>query len=88
MVGVDSDHLNGLRPYRRGLWTAHRERRWFQPLNGLLAVSATILGIGLHWSLRNARSDQANFIRLHPVARWSLIGAAFAIACYMYLVPQ
>jgi hypothetical protein len=64
------------------------ECRWFQPLNGLLAVSAAILGIGLHWSLRNARSDQANLIRLHPVARWGLIGIASAIASYMYLVPQ
>jgi hypothetical protein len=66
------------------------ERRWFQTLHGLLFVSATVLGLGLHWSLRNARMEDnvANQTRLSPLIRWSLIGVAFAIACYMYLIPQ
>lgn len=64
--------------------------RWFQTLHGVLFVSATALGWGVHWSLRTARLDsgESKSQRLHPVARWGLLGLASAVACYMYLIPQ
>lgn len=64
--------------------------RWFQTLQGVLFISATVLGLGVHWSLRTARLDsgEPKSQRLHPVARWGLLGLASAVACYMYLIPQ
>jgi hypothetical protein len=63
--------------------------RWFQTLDGLLVISAAVLGSGLHWSLRNARLEHgATKLPLSPVMRWIVIGVALAIACYLYLIPQ
>jgi len=64
--------------------------RWFQTLHGVLFISASVLGVGVHWSLRLARReyDEPEKWRLHPVVRWSLIGVASAFACYMFLIPQ
>jgi hypothetical protein len=64
--------------------------RWFQTLHGVLFVSATVLGLGVHWSLRTARPDAGvpKDQRLHLVVRWSVLGVASAVACYMYLIPQ
>jgi hypothetical protein len=66
------------------------ECRWFQTLHGVLLISASVLGVGVHWSLRSARLDGPNpkQKRLHPAVRWSLLGVATAIACYMFLIPQ
>ena len=45
------------------------ERHWFQTLHGLLFISATVLGLGLHWSLRKARLDETAGPRLSPLIR-------------------
>jgi hypothetical protein len=64
--------------------------RWFQTLHGVLFVSAAVLALGVHWLLRTARLDcpEPRNRRFHPVARWSLLGVASAVACYMYLIPR
>jgi hypothetical protein len=64
--------------------------RWFQSLHGVLFVSATVLGLGVYWSLWTARLDsgEPRSQRLHPLTRWSLLGIASALACYMCLIPQ
>ncbi len=64
--------------------------RWFQALHGVLFVSATVLGLGVYWSLWTARPDAGVLKdqRLRPAARWGLLGVASAVACYMYLIPQ
>jgi hypothetical protein len=66
------------------------DRRWFQPLNGLLVVAAAVVGSGLHWSLKNARlnNGSGHQTHFHPVLRWTVIAAACALACYLYLIPQ
>jgi hypothetical protein len=65
-------------------------RHWFQIGHGTLLVAAAVLGVGLHWSLRTARSagPAAPTKRLHPLVRWGLIVVATGLACYMYLIPQ
>ena len=64
--------------------------RWFQALDGILFISATVLGLGAHWSLRTARSKpiQTRDWQIHPLVRWALLGVASAAACYMFLIPQ
>lgn len=63
---------------------------WFQTGNGILLVAATVLGVGLHWSLRKGRSaSQAGMPhQLPPPVRWGMIVVAIGLACYMYLIPQ
>ena len=64
--------------------------RWFQSLHGVLFVSATVLGVGMYWFLRAARScaGRPKDQRQHPVLRWCLLAVASGLAYYMFLVPQ
>lgn len=66
------------------------EPRWFQTIHGVLFVSATVLGLGVHWLFRRASLElgKPEHQRLHPAARWGLLVAASALACYMFLIPQ
>jgi hypothetical protein len=66
------------------------QARWFQTLHGVLLISATVLGAGLHWMLWVAprAGDALQKRHVHPLIRWSLLVAASALACYMYLIPQ
>jgi hypothetical protein len=62
---------------------------WYQTGHGAPLVAATVLGVGLHWSLRQSRSASppATANQLRPLARWGMIVLAIGLACYMYLVP-
>jgi hypothetical protein len=61
---------------------------WYQTVNGMFLVTAIVLGVGLHWSLRApVQTDATSTRRLPTWLRWGLITLFFGTGCSMIFAP-
>ena len=67
------------------LWQFHYA---YQAVNGLLLVSAVLLGLGIRYGWRAVPSCQYRFSGWPVGLRWLLIAALFAIGVYLFLWPR
>jgi hypothetical protein len=61
---------------------------WYQTVNGMFAVTAVVLGVGLHWALRAPVGTEATSTKRLPAwLRWGLIILLFGTGCAMIFAP-
>ena len=69
-------------------WVLYRFRYGYQACNGLFLLSAALLGIGIRFGWRAAPAWPYRPPGWHPIVRWSVVAALFALGHNLFVWPR